>query len=691
MGYCDTEGLRRARFSRLRPPDLLRVSEWADAYRYLSPEAAAVPGRFRTSRTPYIRELADNMGAAHVPELRTMKSSQLGYSEALNNYLARQIHQNPSALMMVQPDVEAAEDYGKDRIDTMLRDTPVLAGLTRTESNRILKKIFPGGDLRIVGANSPQRLASKPVRDVCIDEEDRTKASSGKEGDPEKLVSRRQLTFAGAKLIAGGTPVLKGASKTERGFLKGDQRRYMVPCPRCHRPISLEVESLQKNPRLGHYAEFECPKCGDWIEHRHKYSMIRDIPMGGQAYWSPAFGEHMGRDPRDADRSPGVEIRREDYRWDEGLGRFEALDSRVHSYYIWAAYSPFISWREICDEYNEAFGDTETLKTVYNTLFGLPYEYTTNDLDHHQLFASREQWSDDAAPPGILAVTAGVDTQDNRFEVIVVGWGVDEEAWILDFFTVEGDPDDELTRANLEHEIDRREYVTREEAGRPARTLRIRGHLVDSGGHRTDSVYKYVRGKHFRKVFACKGLSTAGNPVFSGFSTQEPSRIRLARVGTDTAKEAIYAKLAKDPSESGRVHFADHLPIEFFAGLISEERHVEIVGGQARVKYKKKASKVRNEPLDCFVYAFASLRSMKLQLRKKSRRMKVAEDRAAAEARRQDESDPGPEDEEDSDETRSNSDPPTDPNGDESRPARKGKLTRVTRTARRRRKSRRPF
>lgn len=632
MGYYPTKKIIESRLKRIVPPVLMAVSLWAEKFRILS--EAATPGPFRISMTPFMREIMDMFGDERVPEVRVMKSSQVGYSEALNNFIGREIHQNPGPIMMIQPTLEMAESYSKDRIAVMIRDSAQLAALIpqggRSSNNTLLHKRFPGGLLVLVGGNSPASLASRPIRVVVIDEEDRTSKSAGKEGDPEKLAKRRQITFANAKLVAGGTPVEKGNSKTERGFLRGDQRHYKVPCPKCDKHIALEFENLQVSRNREHYGEFSCPECGEWIEHRHKRNMIKDTPMGGRAYYEPAFGKRMGQDPEKPDVNPGVEIKRDDYEWDEELGRYYAKDDRPYTYYIWSAYSNFITWKEIADEYNEAGNDPELLQTFYNTLVGKPYEYVSHDLDAQTLFNRREGWTTENIPKGILHVTAGVDTQDDRFEAIVIGWGRDEEAWVLDYFEIHGDPNDKETRAELHREMKTRCYTRQavlDEHGnvlKKERVFKVNGWMCDSGGHRTDAVYTLCRGRTFQRVYPCKGLSTPGNPIFSGFSYQKDAKVRLARIGTDTAKEGIYAKLAKPEGESGGIHTNKDRPISFFEGLISEERSVELFQGRVVVRYKKKTANVRNEPLDCFVYAWASLRQQKIDLRGVSSRAKAS-------------------------------------------------------------------
>ena len=498
--------LRQRRYKRLRPPKLVSVSEWANEFRRLSPEASAKPGKFDINETPFMREIADSFGDPLVPEIRVMKSTQIAYSENLNNFFALQIHLNPGPMMMVQPTLEMTEDYSKDRISPMIRDTPALRDLiddrSKTSGNTIRKKKFPGGYLQMVGGNSPASLASRPVRDVAIDEEDRTAFSAGKEGDPEKIVTRRQTTFEDAKLIAGGTPVIEGASKTERGFKKGDQRLYMVPCPCCGEHIDLRFSQFQTDKDDDHYAEYQCQECEEWIEERHKKEMVKDVRAGGTAYWKPS-------------------VNIESYTWDAETGVYKKENEEVRSYYIWAAYSPFpgARWKKLCDEYNDAKGNPELEQVFWNTLVGQPFKFANVELDHEELFKRREDYDMTRIPEEVTVITAGFDTQDDRFEGEVVGWGPNEESWSLDYVTIDGDPNLKSTRDKLDRYL--RDSVFNRVDGVD---FKIKVAFVDTGGHRTDSVYKFVRGKQFRNIYGLKGSSVPGQPIFARYSKLKKER-----------------------------------------------------------------------------------------------------------------------------------------------------------------------
>lgn len=565
---------------RLEPKQLLSVSEWANTYRFLSPESSASKGKFRIEVTPFMREIVDAMGDSTIPEVRVMKSSQVAYSENLNNFIGRQIHLNPGPIMMMQPTLESTEKYSKTRISPMIRDTPVLSDLiddrSRTSGNTIREKAFPGGYLFMVGANSPSSLASQPVRDVVIDEEDRTASSAGDEGDPEKLAVRRQTTYHNSKLIAGGTPVVDGKSKTHRGFLKGDQRLYKVPCPFCGIHITLDWENFDKDQSSETYAQHKCDECEEYIDYNQRHKMVMDEAMGGTAYWEA-----------------------------------QAPEKKIRSYYIWSAYSPFpaAKWENICKEYNEAKGDPELMQTFYNTVIGKPYKHQAHDLSPEALFKDARLNINDALPKRVRCLTAGVDTQDDRFEVGVIGWAQGEEPFVLERVKIMGDPESRVTREKLYRYLKETTYERED-----GRKIKIMATMVDSGGHRADSVYLFARGKQSERIFACKGISTYGSPILAGFSKLKKAGIMLARVDTNTAKELIYSKLAKAEGAMP-VHFSDQFDLEYFKGLISEDREIRSNG---QIRFVKSGGGVRNEPLDLFVYAYAALRCLPFakQLRK---------------------------------------------------------------------------
>jgi phage terminase large subunit GpA-like protein len=577
--------LRSRALGRLMPPPNLLPSEWANRHRKLSPESSAEPGDFDINRTPYMREILDTVKDPAIAAAWFIKSSQVTASENMNNLVGYLVDCDPCPMLFMLPTIELAEDYSKDRLEPMFRDTPRLRDKLdpreKKSGNTIRHKRFPGGLLQLVGANSPSGLQSRPIAKVFADEVDQYPRNSGKQGDPIGLARRRQETFPEKFFFGTGTPTVKGASRIERGFTSGDCREYRVPCPRCDQHFAIEVEHFAKDdPADPHFGQVKCPSCEGWIEEHERFMMIRDAKAGGSAYWHPT-------------KAPD--------------------SSEIRSWRIWSIYSPFKSWREIADEWQAAKGDPEAEQVVTNTLFGKSYVFQTAEVDHEALFKQREDYDGQRLPNAVEVITVGVDTQDDRFELEAVGWGLGEESWSIEFATIDGDPADEATRERLDRYL-AESVFTREDG----KTLTVSAAFIDSGGHRTDDVYSFVRGKQFRHIYACKGSSTVGQPVFARFSAQKKSKIRLAIVGTDTAKEAIYSRLAKGSETRGKMHFPLTYSREYFSGLTSEEKIVTWKSGTPRVEWKKRKGidKARNEPLDVRVYALAALRSLPMASRK---------------------------------------------------------------------------
>src|SRR6187397_522109 len=221
--YDGAEAIERAWRDGLTPDPLLTVSEWADRYRVLSQRASSEPGRWRTARTPYLREIMDCLSPSS-PYQRVvfMKGAQVGGSECGNNFLAFVIHQAPGPMMAVAPTVELAKRNSKQRIDPLIEESEVLRERvkerrSRDSGNTVLSTEFPGGVLILTGANSAVGLRSMPARYLFLDEVDAYPASADEEGDPVALAEARTRTFSWrSKVLLGSTPTIHGLSRIER-------------------------------------------------------------------------------------------------------------------------------------------------------------------------------------------------------------------------------------------------------------------------------------------------------------------------------------------------------------------------------------------------------------------------------------------------------------------------------------------
>jgi phage terminase large subunit GpA-like protein len=240
LSFDGAEDILRTWRRGMRPDPDLTVSQWADQHRWLSSRASAEPGRDRTARTPYLREIMDALSPSHPAQRITfMKAAQVGATEAGNNWIGFVIHHAPGPMLAVLPTVEMAKRSSRGRLDPLIEESAALRervkpARSRDAGNSMLSKEFPGGILVLTGANSATGLRSMPARYIFLDEVDAYPASADEEGDPVSLAEARTTTFAHRrKVFMVSTPTIRGLSRIEREYEASDQRRYFVPCPHC--------------------------------------------------------------------------------------------------------------------------------------------------------------------------------------------------------------------------------------------------------------------------------------------------------------------------------------------------------------------------------------------------------------------------------------------------------------------------
>jgi phage terminase large subunit GpA-like protein len=555
----------------IAPEPLLTVSEWADQHRVL-PSTSAEPGPWRTARTPYLAEIMDCLSTGSPCErVVLVKGAQLGATEAALNWLGYIIHHAPGLALLVMPSLDMARRNTRTRLDPMIEATPALreviaAPRSRDAYNSAFTKSFPGGVLVMTGANSAAALRSTPARYLALDEVDGFPPDCGGEGDPVALAIARTVTFAGRrKILLTSTPTVAGVSRIEKAFLEGDQRRYNVPCLHCSHMASIEWKNIRWAEGKRAEAYLVCEICGG-IMHEH------DKPrLLAEGRWIPTA---------------------------EG-------DGRTASFHLSALYSPFLTWAEVAIEHGAARNDPPRMQAWQNLVLGEPYEdVAAQPVAVSWLAARAENYEN--APQGVSVVTAGVDVQDDRIEAELVGFGLGDESWSLDYRVLYGDPSGQELWEELDTLL--REHV-RHESGRQ---LRIRAACIDSGGHHTVAVYNFVRDKQARSIWACKGVSRPSMPPWP----RRPARVGKNRVtplyliGVDSLKDAFMARLRIDEPGAGFCHFPVGRGFDYYAGLASERPLRKYHKGVARRVWTKAAG-ARNEPLDCRVLAMAALEGLK--------------------------------------------------------------------------------
>lgn len=574
-------------YEAIKPPPIITVSEWADKNRMLPSKTSSEPGKWRTERTPYLREIMDELShMSKTKEVVFMKGAQVGGTEAGNNWLGYIIDYMPSTVMVVWPALPDVKKNSKLRIDPLLEHTPALSGKTaggknKDKKNTAMFKDFDGGALIMSGANSASSLRSVPAKFLMLDEIDGYPDDVEGEGDPIALVEARQRTFSTRKALKISTPTIKGRSKIEKEYKKSDQRKYHVPCPHCEKKQILDFKNLEYDTitadegKIVTHAAYFCQECGEEIREHHKTFMLEN-------------GEWIAENPQ----------------------------SEIAGFHLSALYSPlgWYSWKEICQNWVDAQGNFELLMAFHNTVLGETYEDSGDKPEHDQLYMRRELYDIGTVPRGVVFLTCAVDVQKDRLEAEVIGWGRWKERWSIDMKVIPGDVQNQETWDALA------DYIQSRFPHHDGYEVGIKMVGIDSG-YETQRVYNFCRKYNPRHVIALKGDMTLQQIVGSAkaVDVKESGKInrrglKLWKVGTNMIKAEIYGDLKKPMPDDilegfppGFIHFPQY-EMEYFLQLTAEERSIERdKKGFSKVVWKKKRE--RNEILDLHVYnrALASI------------------------------------------------------------------------------------
>ena len=502
--------------SGLRPPPEMTLSQWAEENRILSGSASSEPGRWRNERTPYLVEIMDELSPQSPAEdVVFMKGSQVGGTEVLINAMFYYIKHCPSPIGVFQTTEQTAKRFLKQRV------TPAITAMGMADlfyGDEMFHKEFPGGSLVTGWSNSPSTQRSAPFRIVFCDEISEWKKDCCGQGDPCELIKRRTTNFPRKKRFWNSTPGIDGECRVTEKFRIGDQRHYQVPCPHCGALHKWEWGNIvwdrdSNGNHLPHTVRMKCPHCGEEYGEHYKTELM-------------AQGQWVAENPNGA----------------------------YPSFHLSALYSPlgWYSWENAVTDFIEAQGDVNKMKSFVNNVLGEAWSIDGGmQVDQFGLMDRCEDYGAEV-PDGALVLTAGVDTQDDRLEVEVVGWGVGMESWGITNKVLVGDPSqptvwemlDNVLKAGYSNTNGERMYVA--------------AALIDAGGHHTDDVYRFTAAREWRNVYACQGRSGIGRPVASRPRKTDKSNAvgaSVVTVGVDTAKDQLFDWLTKERVCPGYCHF----------------------------------------------------------------------------------------------------------------------------------------
>jgi phage terminase large subunit GpA-like protein len=565
-------------FDGLKPEPRITVSEWADKFRRLSGTASAEPGRWRTSRVPYLRQIMDDLSTHSViQEVIVKKGAQLGLTEMGFNWIGYIIDISPAPSLLVMPTDAMVKKNSKTRFDPMIRDTPTLAkkiksSRERDAGNTITQKDFPGGTAILVGANSPIGLRSTPAKNISLDEVDAYPLDLDGEGSPIALAKARTRTFPKKKIYIISTPTVEGKSIISKEFAETDQRYYFVPCPHCGAEQHLIFDRIRWTPGQYETTRYQCIHCDELIEEHQKTIML------AKGVWRATCPEKANK----------IKV----------------------GYHINSLYSPlgWYSWAMAAEDYDAALKDVTKMKAFVNTVLGLEYKEDSDAPEWEQLYDRREDYPLDKPRKNVAFLTAGVDIQKDRIEVEVVGWIMGKTSQSVTYRVLMGKTEEKEVwkklAAMLSEQWEREDGVM----------MPIRMMAIDTG-YNTSHVHDFAKKYDVTRVVPIRGVDKQGVIIASPRqvdvtrSGKKIGQTKVWGVGVSMLKSELYAWLKLRKEEDGTIpdgycHFPQY-DSHYFRGITAEVVEYKINKKGFRVyEWVKKYD--RNEPLDCRVYARAA-------------------------------------------------------------------------------------
>lgn len=561
---------------------ILTGSEWADKNFYLSSESSAITGKWKTY--PWQREIINAMTDNKCRTVIIKKPTRIGYSIMLSIVIAYYIHQRPSNQFHYQPNDDEAKGYAEDTIEPMIRDNPLISNLVETPSIRgrlkkekTVKKVYPGGHAEFLGGESDKNFNRRTGRVVSGDEVDAWKKEAGNTGDKITTMFRRTSDFWDRKNILGGKPigtaydiekeVDEGTSILDMWYQKGTQENIQVPCPHCNHYQKFEFEDLlwdkdkdENEKTIKHYPEtahFKCKKCSKKIFDKHKRTIM------------------------------------ENCKW---VAENKNPESGIRSFSIWAivSYSPNVTWSDIAKEFLATKGSRLKLKAFTSEVLGRTWEedYEKATIDNYE---ERKEAYTAQVPDGVYILTAGADTQDDRIECEVQGWGEAEESWSIEYKIFYGD----TSKPEVWQRFD--EFLLKTYTHENGGLMRVYCTGLDTQGHSAKQAYAFCKERFSRRVFAFKGAKPVDAPIAPRLATRNnKGRVPLFLIGVNQAKDVIHSHITTQTVGAGYMHFPQEKEYndEYFKQLTAEKR-----GKDGRwIK-----TRARNEALDVRVYGYASL------------------------------------------------------------------------------------
>ena len=518
-------------FAGLKPEPKITVREWADTYRVLPSEGSAEPGRYRTSRMPYLAEIADEASPqSPTQKISVVKGVQLGFTEFANNIIFTYADLYPCPMLFILPTESLAITHAKDKIWPSIEKTPRMKEKIyprkKDGGSSLLDIRFPGGNVKIAYSFTPSTFASVSRRVVIKDDLDRWSDNIKGEGDPSSLADKRTDAFPNKKIFANSSPTLEGKSKIWREYLSGSQAIYEMPCPECGEYFAFEKERFSYEWDKEEYGLLSsvvciCPHCEAKIRESKKNKMMQ-------------HGRWVHKYPK-----------------------------RKHkSYRIPSYYSPFLPWDTIFEEYllakqmQDIDGLDEKMIVWENTRNAKPWSEQTTEYDESELLTLRVSIPPETLPQKTVALTMGVDVQSDHFWYEIRAWQEGGGWHVADYGRL-------ADWTDLEN-VMQQDYF--KEDGTPM-YIRLTG--IDSG-YRTDEVYEFCK-LHPSTCIPVKGVdSTTMSSPWRENPVERKINGRRKKIGLKLyGVNVLYYKNAVDSKLKRSMALAEKEQLENSEGVIT--------------------------------------------------------------------------------------------------------------------------
>lgn len=580
------------------PPPDLAPSAWAEKSVYI-PVGNAIPGLIRFDNAPYQREPLDMTHNPDCSRVTLMWGAQVGKTMLGLCAQAFRIAQNPSSQIMMQPSQGDLQTWLETKFNPMVEANDELQNLIakprgREGVNNQRMKSYPGGFMMFSWSGSPKTMRGRSAPFIVCDETDGYDRTA--EGHPVGLLWQRAATFGDQRMLLEiSTPTIKGASWIESAYEQGDQRRFYVACPHCGHEQVLQ---------WGH-VHWDKNDAGEHLPETARYHCANHDAETGEVLCAAQW--------TDAERVRAIRAGR----W------IAARPFRGHaSYHLNELYSCFRRLGDVAQSFLEKTS-ADDLQTFVNVSLAETWEERGEQADTGELI-SRAKAYPAAVPAGGLVLTAGIDMQQDRLEVEVVGWGLGEESWNVDYRVLWGDP----LQGDVWDDLDA--LLSETWQHQSGAQLPVSAACLDTGGSAgmTQAAYEYARGKTGRKLFAVKGVPGWGKPIVTSpmrrGSGKRARKIDLFNVGVDEAKVVVTRRLGIRSQGAGYCHFPIDRDAEYFAQMTSEKLLTKYLRGFSVREWHK--TRPRNEAFDCRVYATAALKILNPNLARLAKRLHVDAD-----------------------------------------------------------------